>query len=96
MNRIHFVVLFGIATSIELFHERLSRSATRSLYGAQFDVEQTSRTLEKVFRRALAGQDACLYLGSGIVASLLERQYNQVQSIQAFVSALKVCLVSRF
>ena len=84
------MLLFGIATSVELFYERLSRSASRCLSGMQFDVEQTSSILENVFLKVVAGAKAPLRLGPGLVASLMERQNNHVQSIQAFISSLKV------
>jgi origin recognition complex subunit 3 len=83
-------LLFGIATSVELFHERLSRAASRCLSGAQFDVEQTSSILENIFLKVVAGSEAPLRLGPVLVSSLIERQHNHVQSIQAFISSLKV------
>jgi origin recognition complex subunit 3 len=90
MDRIPFVLLFGIATSVELFHERLSQSANRCLSGAQFDVEQTSSILEDVFLKVVAGSKAPIRLGPVLVSSLMDRQHNHVQSIQAFISTLKV------
>jgi origin recognition complex subunit 3 len=90
MDRIPFALLFGIATSVELFNERLPRAASRCLHGAQFDVEQTSAVLENVFQKVIAGPEAPLRLGPELVTSLIERQYDDVQSIQAFTAALKV------
>jgi origin recognition complex subunit 3 len=90
MDRIPFVLLFGIATSVELFHDRLSRSASSCLHGAQFDVEQTSLILERVFQKAVAGSKAPLRLGPVLVSSLMERQHDHIQSVQAFTAALKV------
>lgn len=90
MDRIPFIVLFGIATSVELFHERLPRAATRCLQGAQFDVEQASITLENVFRQAVGGCESPLLLGSGFVTALIERQHDHVQSLQTFANAVKV------
>lgn len=89
-NRIPFILLFGIATSVELFNERLSRAASRCLHGAQFDVEQTSSLLERIFLKAVAGVDTPLRLSSSVVSSLIERQYDHVQSVQSFITALKV------
>jgi origin recognition complex subunit 3 len=96
IDRIPFVVLFGIATSVELFHERLPRGSIRCIHGAQFDVEQTSDTLEKVFQKAVASCEAPLLLGHGMITLLLERQQEHVQSLQAFVSALKVSVIFWF
>jgi origin recognition complex subunit 3 len=90
MDRIPFVLLFGIATSVELFHERLSRAASYCLYGAQFDVEQTSSLLERIFQKAVAGQRAPLRLGPLLVSILMERQQDHVQSVQSFIASLKV------
>ena len=89
-DRIPFVLLFGIATSLDLFHERLSRAASRFLEGVQFDVEQTSSLLERIFEKAVAGPEAPLRLGSVFVSALVERQHDHIQSVQSFVTALKV------
>lgn len=91
-DRIPFVLLFGIATSVELFHERLSRAASRCLHGARFDVEQTISLLERIFQKAVAGVDAPLRLSTSVVSSLIERQQDHVQSVQSFITALKVIL----
>lgn len=88
-DRIPFVLLFGIATSLELFHERLSRSASRFLDGVQFDVEQTSSLLVRIFQKAVAGCKTPLRLGSVLTASLIERQHEHVQSVQSFTASLK-------
>jgi origin recognition complex subunit 3 len=90
LDRISFVTLFGIATSIELFHERLPRSAILCLEGAQFDVEQTSKTLRTIFQSVIAGPNVRLRLGAGFITTLLERQHDNVQSLQTFIAALKV------
>jgi len=92
VDRIPFVLLFGIATSLDLFHERLSRAASRFLDGVQFDVEQTSSVLERIFQRAVAGTEAPLRLGTMLVSNLMERQHDHVQSVQSFIAALKVSL----
>ena len=92
MDRIPFTLLFGIATSVDLFHERLPRTASRCLYGMQFDVEQTSSILEKVFQEVIIGSSVPLRLGSASISSLMERQHDHVQSIQVFTNSLKVIL----
>lgn len=96
LNRIPFVVLFGIATSVELFHERLPRDVTKILHGAQFDVEQTSTTLANIFKAVVASDHAKIITGSKFVRSLLERQDEHVQSLQTFVMSLKYAYMSHF
>jgi origin recognition complex subunit 3 len=90
MDRIPFVLLFGISTSLDLFHDRLSGSASRFLDGVQFDVEQTSSVLERIFQKAVIASEAPLRLGSAPVSNLMERQHDHVQSVQSFIAALKV------
>lgn len=90
-DRIRFSVLFGIATSVDLFQARLLKSTTRHLYGGQFGVIQSDYVLETVFKTAIAGSKATLRLGPSLLQSLLERQKDQVAGIQAFISSLKVC-----
>ncbi|KAE8447607.1 hypothetical protein EG329_010578 [Mollisiaceae sp. DMI_Dod_QoI] len=96
IDRIPFVLLFGIATSLDLFQERLPRIASRSLHGAQFDVEQTSSLVERIFKKVLAGGHAPLRLSTTLVASLMERQQEHAQSVQSFTAALKYAYMCHF
>ncbi|PQE20912.1 origin recognition complex subunit protein [Rutstroemia sp. NJR-2017a BBW] len=96
LDRIPFLLLFGIATSVELFQERLPRAASRSLYGSQFDVEQTSSILEKIYQKVVAGPDAPMKLGPTFLSSLMERQNDHVQSVPAFIGALKYAYMCHF
>lgn len=89
-DRIPFTLLFGIATSVELFAARLPKSTSHCLYGAQFDVVQMSSILESVFKCAVAHMNSSLKLGPAFLSSLVERQQNQVVGVQAFISSLKV------
>ncbi|KAI9048216.1 hypothetical protein LZ554_008011 [Drepanopeziza brunnea f. sp. 'monogermtubi'] len=95
-DRIPFVLLFSIATSVDLFHERLSRAASRCLEGRQFDVEQTSSLLDRIFQKAVTGVEAPLRLGAGLLSSLIDRQEDHVQSIQSFIAALKYAYMCHF
>ena len=96
LDRIPIAILFGVATSVELFHERLSRSAIMCLQGAQFDVENTTTTLEKIFEAVIFDEDATLRFGPNFLGSLLERQQDHVQSLQAFIAALKYAYMTHF
>ena len=86
------MLLFGIATSVELFHERLPRAATMLMHGKRFEVEQTSAALARVFKFAVASPEAPLKLGPNLMQILVERQYDHLQSVQAFVASLKVTM----
>lgn len=84
------MLLFGIATSVELFQERLTQSASRCIYGIQVDVELSSVIIEKIFQKAVASSRAPLRLGPTLLSTLIERQQDHVQSVQSFIAAIKV------
>ncbi|KAK1830074.1 origin recognition complex subunit 3 N-terminus-domain-containing protein [Podospora conica] len=95
-DRIQFSVLFGIATSVELFQARLLKSTARRLYGAQFDVVQAGAVLETVFKTAVAGNQSVLRIGPSLLRSLVDRQHDQVAGVQVFISSLKYAYMCHF
>ncbi|KAH8885173.1 hypothetical protein GQ53DRAFT_751466 [Thozetella sp. PMI_491] len=95
-DRIQFTVLFGIATSVELFQARLSKVTAQHLYGGQFDVVQANSVLESVFKHSIASPNAALRIGPSLLLSLIERQQDQVAGIHAFVSSLKYAYMCHF
>ncbi|KAI0447920.1 origin recognition complex subunit 3 N-terminus-domain-containing protein [Xylaria telfairii] len=96
LDRIPFAFLFGVATSVELFEARLLKSTCQCLYGDQFDVEQAASIIDKIFKTAVAHSEAPILLGPNLVGSLLERQREQVASIQDFIKSLKYAYMCHF
>ncbi|KAF4342675.1 origin recognition complex subunit 3 [Fusarium beomiforme] len=94
--RIPFTLLFGIATSVELLQARLLKAACQQIYGAQFDVIQTSAILETVFKAAVVASDAPVVLGASLIHSMLDRQHDQVSGIQTFTMSLKYAYMCHF
>ena len=86
-DRIPFVLLFGIATSVDLFQEKLSRETIRYLDGSVFDVQQVD--VEDIFK-AFQSEQTTLWVGPGLSRIILQRQKDYVQSHSSFVKALKV------
>ena len=86
-DRIPFVLLFGIATSVELFQEKLSRETIRYLDGSVFDVQQVD--VEDIFK-AFQSEPTTLLVGPGLSRIILQRQKDYIQSHSSFISALKV------
>jgi origin recognition complex subunit 3 len=95
-DRIQFAVLFGVATSVELLRARLLKSTAHCLQGGQFDVVQAGSVLESVFKHAIAGTQARLRLGPGLLRTLVERQHDHVAGIQVFVSSIKYAYMCHF
>jgi origin recognition complex subunit 3 len=72
----------------------LLKSACRLIYGLQVDVVQTSTILEAIFKQVVAACDVPLRLGAPLLQGLLDRQYDHVAGVQAFISSLKASLFS--
>ena len=96
LDRIPFTLLLGVATSIEIFHEKVPKSIIRLMRGEKFDVEKAEECLAKIFNNATIGTESVLRLGPSFSDFLLRRQKNHTQSIQAFVVALKYAYMSHF
>lgn len=85
------MILFNIATSIELFQEKLSRDTIRRLNGAEFRVERLD--MEEVFQ-AINDHDSALWLGPSLSDHMLQQQRDYIQSPFALKEAMKVGLFS--
>ncbi|KAG0133228.1 origin recognition complex subunit 3 N-terminus-domain-containing protein [Tuber indicum] len=96
LDRIPFVLLIGIATSVEIFHDKLPKSTIRLMRGNKFDVERAEECLAQIFNDSMISDEAVLRLGASVCDFLLERYRYHTQSIQAFVAALKYAYMSHF
>lgn len=88
-NRIPFVLLFSIATSIQLFQDKLSKETIRRLSGTEFKVERVDT--EEIFRQ-IHDQEPSLFFGPAIGDLILKQRHDFIQSPAAFAQTLKVVL----
>ncbi|RMZ66668.1 origin recognition complex subunit 3 [Pyrenophora seminiperda CCB06] len=96
LDRLPFVLLFGIATSAENFEERLSGDSLRYLEGQKFDVTQSDEIIERLFAATIASTDVCLQIGPILCRRMLDRQKDHVQNTQDFCDGLKYAYMSHF
>ncbi|RAR15613.1 origin recognition complex subunit [Stemphylium lycopersici] len=96
LDRLPFVLLFGIATSAENFEERLSGNSLRYLEGQKFDVTQSDEIIENLFRATVASTDVGLHIGPNLCRRMLDRQKDHVQNTQDFCDGLKYAYMSHF
>lgn len=91
-DRIPLVLLFGIATSVEIFQDRLPRTTLRAIRATQFDVIQSEVLLERMFEATVVDEadEKVLRIGPSLMTALLQRQRQHIQSPADFVNALKV------
>lgn len=92
-DRIPFVCLFNIATSVEFLQARLTKGAVRCLKGRLFDVANSMDEIEQVFE-AVTHPDSPLWIGANLMSSVLERQRDYIQSIDSFVEAVRYAYMS--
>ncbi|ERS98613.1 hypothetical protein HMPREF1624_05400 [Sporothrix schenckii ATCC 58251] len=95
-DRIPFVLLFGVATSVDLFQARLPKQAAHRLSAAQFDIAPSSAVLDRLVRCAVAAADIPLRIGPSLLRSLAERQDEQVTGVSVFVNSLKYAYMCYF
>lgn len=81
------MLLFGIATSVELFQEKLSRDTIRYLDGSAFNVQQAD--VEDLFK-AFQSEQPTLWVGPELSRFILQRQKDYIQSHSTFFNSLKV------
>ena len=96
LDRLPFVLLFGIATSAESFEDRLSGKSLRYLEGEKFDVIQSDEIIEKLFSATVGSIDVRLNIGPNICRRMLDRQKDHVQNVQDFCDGLKYAHMSHF
>ena len=85
------MLLFGIATSIDLFQEKLPRATIRSLQGVSFDMQQLP--MDDVLKATVSlDKSRFLWLGPGLSSTMLQRHNDYTQSTSSFVEAIKVIL----
>lgn len=88
-DRIPFVLLFGIASSVDMFLDKLSRATVKRLQCAKFNVAQLE--IEEFFQAATSLEHPVgPWLGSTLSSAIFQRQNDYIQSISAFVQALNV------
>jgi origin recognition complex subunit 3 len=85
------VLLFGVATSTDLFHEKLPKAAIQLMQGAKFDVTADDELFDEIFRASLTKKSS-LFLGPNLCDVMVARQTEQVQSVQGYINGLKVSI----
>ncbi|KAK2749786.1 hypothetical protein FQN55_003022 [Onygenales sp. PD_40] len=89
VDRITFVLLFGIATSVELFEARLPRSVVNLLQGRRFDIQESGDSVERVFTSLQTNQESTVWLGHNVSRILFEKSKDHFQSPEGFGNGIK-------
>ena len=93
LNRIPFVCLFNVATSVEFLQQRLSRNAVRCLNGRLFDAAPSSAEAQLVFA-SITQPDTCLWVGPTLLTTALDRQSDYIQSTDELIDVVEYAYMS--
>ena len=102
-DRIPFILLFEISTSLELFQEKLTKRASRQIEGESLSIEQvdTEKLLAATQHAILGGfrpntikddprSPVALRIGPSLIKLVMTRQQESIQSPAVLTQALKV------
>lgn len=96
IDRLPIVLLFGIATTTELFEARLPKTITRLLDGKAFDISPRNDTFHNVYQCVQNDPGTKLWLGPGLSSVLLGRSQDQDESPDSFARSLHYIYMSHF
>lgn len=104
-DRISFVVILSLATTVQLFESRMSKSAMRQLDSKVFVLTSAKHKLFDLFCAAAlrSGNDSdsensasVLHFGPSITASLYDLTEDQSTTVTSFIQAIKYCYMTHF
>ncbi|KAG5360044.1 Origin recognition complex subunit 3 [Yarrowia sp. C11] len=95
-DEIPFRLVFGIATSLEIFEHKMTKTSIRNLQGQVFDAQATS-TFQSLFENHMFNlNNKSIIVGPTILEDILKRQNVSTESIDAFISSLKYAYMSHY
>ncbi|KAI1618573.1 origin recognition complex subunit 3 [Exophiala viscosa] len=97
-DRIPFVLLFGISTTVELFESRLPRSTISLLDARIFQPTSSAKQHDPLFEVYSAAQceDPHLFLGPSTLNVLAELAQDQSTTVDSFARTIKYVFMSHF
>ena len=96
-DRIPFVLLIGISTTVELFEARLPKSALRVLTPGVFDVSgRAGNPMYEIFMATQHGLDTSLWLGPAVAGILLGKSKEQDTTPEMFGQMIKYGYMTHF
>ena len=86
--------MFEIATSEDLFKEKLSRATVRRMSWTIFETKGTVETMNSILRAATdLGTARPFYIGPNVLELLFARPLEHMQSPKGFIDSMKVVCI---
>lgn len=89
-DRIDFALLFGVASSVNLFCKRIPRSILKRIRGRIFPLMREKNMFNEVFTHAFFGAGVPLRMGPSFCEMFLQRQSEHFCNIETFTQSLEV------
>jgi origin recognition complex subunit 3 len=86
------VLLFGIATAIDVFQDRLQQSTIQCLEAKSFRAVQSQELLERIFAATIVGSSVPFRIGPDLISAILKRPKENIQSPNEFIDAFQASL----
>jgi origin recognition complex subunit 3 len=91
LDRIPFVLLFGIVTSSELFETSLPQSTASLIQGRCFEMHDVGGSIDRIYESFQTDPDVKLWLGHRPSSFLFQKSRDYFQSPEGFACQVKVC-----
>ncbi|KAK9376417.1 origin recognition complex subunit 3 N-terminus-domain-containing protein [Lipomyces chichibuensis] len=95
-DRLPFVLLLGIATTLPIFSTKIPKRTMRMIDFESFDVLRTDDSLTRLLDEILLSSSTQLLLGPGLFRSLLKRYNNHTKNLETFTSAIQYAYMTHF
>ncbi|PNS20338.1 hypothetical protein CAC42_5788 [Sphaceloma murrayae] len=94
-DRIPFVLIFGIATTVESLQIKLTRRAIRCIRGRRFEINSAESTLEDVFEKVYTSESR-LWFGAGFSQMMTARQRDYLTNPQTIIDTIHYAYMTQF
>ncbi|KAK9360879.1 origin recognition complex subunit 3 N-terminus-domain-containing protein [Lipomyces starkeyi] len=95
-NRLPFVLLLGIATTLPIFNTKIPKRTIRMVDFESFDVLRTDDSLTRLLDEILLSSSTQLLLGPRLFRGLLKRYNNHTKNLETFTSAIQYAYMTHF
>lgn len=96
ISQIPLKLMLSVATSLEVFQEKLPRSCIRLLKGTPFHAQMSDGIMRILDATLFSFDRHTLMLGPKLFKNLVHRQMESIESVDAFISSLKFIFMSHY
>lgn len=96
IEQIPVKLMLSVATSLEVFQEKLPRSCVRLLNGTPFHAQMADGIMKILDAIMFTFDQHTLLLGPRLFDNLVHRQRESIESVDAFISSLKYIFMSHY